>query len=77
MVLETRGDATYVGRFDSEDEAGVHLQDVGVHREGEAVLSKEEYLRRSLKFGVRSEQKHVVVPSREVVRILRLGEVEG
>ena len=31
MVVETGGALTYIGRFDTEDEAGVHLLNVGVH----------------------------------------------
>jgi hypothetical protein len=73
VVLETHGSRTYVGRYDSEDERGVHLLDVGVH-EASAELSKEEYLRKSAKFGVRSEHKHIVVPPDQVARITRLGE---
>jgi hypothetical protein len=67
---------TYVGRFDSEDEAGVHLLDVGVHDAAQGE-SKDEYVRRSARFGIRVERKHLVVPRREVARITRLGEVES
>jgi hypothetical protein len=78
VVLETTGSRTYVGRFDSQDERGIHMLDVGVFDEkGEnaAELSKDEYIRRSAKFGIRSEHKHLVVPSSEVARITPLGEV--
>jgi hypothetical protein len=74
VVVETEGERTYVGRYDSEDERGVHMLDVGVHDRSEDV-SKEEYLRKSLKFGVRSEHKHVVVPANQVTRIIRLSEL--
>jgi hypothetical protein len=75
VVLETAGSRTYVGRYDSEDEAGVHMLDVGVHDGSAAELSKEEYIRKSIKFGIRPEHKHLIVPSSEVVRVTRLGEV--
>jgi hypothetical protein len=74
VVVETRGSRTYVGRFDSEDEHGVHMLDVGIHDE-QTGGPKEEYLRRSAKFGIRTEQRHVIVPSDQVVRITRLGEL--
>ena len=74
VVVETHGARTYVGRYDSEDERGVHMLDVGVHDES-ADMAKEEYLRRSAKFGVRSEHKHLIVPSHQVARITRLGEI--
>ena len=76
VVVETHGSRTYVGRYDSEDAQGVHLLDVGVHEEGPE-QSREEYIRKSAKFGVRSEHKHVAIPSGDVVRITRLGERIG
>jgi hypothetical protein len=74
VVVETHGTRTYVGRYDREDDHGVHLLDVGVH-EASADIPKEEYLRRSAKFGVRTDHKHVIVPPLEVARITRLGEL--
>lgn len=76
VVLETHGAETYVGRFDSQDERGVHLLDVGVHAAGQE-MSKEEYIRRSLKYGIRADRKHLVVPAVAVARITRLGELPG
>ncbi|MFL5402900.1 MAG: hypothetical protein ACJ8BF_08800 [Gemmatimonadales bacterium] len=66
---------TYVGRYDTEDERGVHLLDVGVHDRSATDLSQEDYIRKSAKFGVRSELKHLVVPSDQVARISPLGVV--
>lgn len=74
MVVETHGSRTYVGRYDSEDAQGVHMLDVGVH-DAQVGPSKEEYVRKSAKFGVRSELKHIVVPADQVARITRLGEM--
>jgi hypothetical protein len=74
VVVETESERTYVGRYDSEDEQGVHMLDVGIHDRAAAV-SKDEYLSKSLKFGVRSEHKHLVVPANQVTRITRLAEV--
>jgi hypothetical protein len=74
VVVETRGTTTYVGRYDREDERGVHLLDVGTH-EDSADVSRDEYLRRSAKFGVRTEHRHLIVPSDQVARITRLGEL--
>jgi hypothetical protein len=75
VIVETTGTRTYVGRYDSQDEHGVHMLDVGVHDQGAAELSKEEYIRKSAKFGIRSEHKHLIVPTSEVLRVVRLGEV--
>lgn len=72
VVLETRGPRTYVGRFDSQDDRGVHLHDVGVHDASMEGPSIEEYLRRCDKFGIRTEHRDFVVPNAEVSRIERL-----
>ena len=73
VVVETHGSRTYVGRYDSEDARGVHLLDVGVHNDGPD-LSREDYIRKSAKFGVRSDHKHLVIAAKDVARITRLGE---
>jgi hypothetical protein len=75
VVVETSGARTYVGRYDTADERGVHLLDVGVHDRSATDLSQEDYIRKSAKFGVRSELKHLVVPRDQVARISPLGEV--
>jgi hypothetical protein len=74
VVLETAPGRTYIGRFDTEDARGVHLLNVAVHEAGSDV-SREEFVRRSAKFGVRSEHPHVLVPSGEVTSITPLGQV--
>jgi len=74
VVVETDGPLTYVGRYDHADERGVHLLDVGIHDEQDG-LTKVEYLGRSIKFGIRSEHRHLVVPSDQVSRITRLGDL--
>jgi hypothetical protein len=74
VVLDTVAGETYLGRYDSADERGVHLLDVGKHDEA-AGGSREEFLRRSAKFGIRVEQKHVVLPKGSVAKITPLGEL--
>lgn len=74
--METAGPITYVGRFDVEDENGVHLLDVGVHDAARGG-TREDFVRRSARFGVHTDRKHFVVPRAEVSRITRLGEVES
>ncbi len=75
VVLETRGPRTYVGRFDTQDQQGVHLLDVGVHEALAGSQSKDEYLRRSARFGIRAEHKHLVVPGDQVVKITPLADL--
>ncbi len=76
VVVETTGSLTYVGRFDTEDDSGVHLLDVGVH-DSATGGTREEFVRRSVRFGVRTDRKHLIVPRGEVSRITRLGEIES
>lgn len=75
VVVETAGALTYVGRYDREDDTGVHLLDVGVHDLNSAI-AKEEYIKRSSRFGVRGEHRHVVVPANQVIRITQLDNWE-
>ena len=72
VVIETMGRHTYVGRFDHEDDAGVHLLDVGMH-DANGTTSREQYLERTLRFGVRADRKHLIVPRFEITAITRLG----
>jgi hypothetical protein len=72
VVLETNGSLTYVGRYDSEDERGVHMLDVGVHDASRETASKEEYIRKCARFGIRSDHKHLAVPVAQLTRITRL-----
>jgi len=74
VVVETAGPVTYVGRYDHVDESGVHLLDVGIH-DAQHGLTKDDYLGRIIKFGVRSEHRHLVVPSDQVSTIRRLGDL--
>ncbi|MGI8818984.1 MAG: hypothetical protein ACR2HW_07560 [Gemmatimonadales bacterium] len=74
VVVETHGPLTYVGRYDSEDEQGVLMLDVGIH-DAAAGVSKEDYVRKSAKFGIQSDHKQFVVPAAQVARITRLGEM--
>ena len=77
VVLETNGPRTYVGRFDSQDEHGVLMHDVGVHDASAGAPSRAEFLRRSAKFGIRAEHKDLLVPADQVVRIIRFTDVVG
>jgi hypothetical protein len=74
VVLDTVGAATYVGRFDSQDAQGIHLLDVGVFDPAQG--SREEYLRRSVKFGIRVDRPELTVAASEVVSVSPLGQLE-
>ena len=59
----------------SQDQQGLHLLDAGIHEAAADAPSRDDYVRRSAKFGVRAEHKHLIVPAHEVARISRLGEM--
>jgi len=74
VVLDTRDAGTYVGRFDSQDTHGVHLLNVGVFDPAQG--TRDDYLRRSVKFGIRVDRPELTVPPSEVVRITPLGGLQ-
>jgi hypothetical protein len=74
VVLDTHEAATYIGRFDSQDEEGVHLFEVGVFDPAQG--SRDDYLRRSVKFGIRVDRPQVAIHAAAVAQITPLGQIE-
>jgi hypothetical protein len=74
VVVETTGPLTYVARFDTQDERGIHLLNVAAHDRGAPGPTLEEFLVRTRKFGVKSERKHLLLPSVQISRIRRLAD---
>ncbi len=77
VVVETTAGVTYVARFDREDErgGGVHLLNVAIHDPATADRPLDEFLARTLKFGVRAERKHLLLSSDGILRIRSLAEL--
>jgi hypothetical protein len=69
VVVEAADDTLYVGRYHEETDRGILLHDVAEHRGRE---QRDEFLRKTLKFGVRAQHPHLVVPSGAVRRLVRL-----
>ena len=76
VVVETTGPLTYVARFDTQDERGIHLLNVAIHDGSAPGPVLEEFLARTRKFGVKAERKHLLLPGDQVSRIRRLSEVQ-
>lgn len=74
VVLDTTTGRTIVGRYHDTDDGRMRLHEVAVH-EPTAEQSREEWLRRTLKFGVRTEHKFLAVPADEVTQVTPLGEL--
>jgi hypothetical protein len=75
VVVDTTGPEIFVGRCDDEDERGIILDDVDVHRDGENGRSKEEYVRRAAQLGVWKKYDRLLVPRDRIASVRRLGEV--
>lgn len=75
VVVETLGPVTYVARFDTADESGVHLLNVAVHDRGAAGPPLDEFLARTRKFGVKAEKKYLLLPTDQIRRILKLSDL--
>ena len=75
VVVEGRSGRTYIGRYHERTDGGILLHDVGTH-EPAAGSTREDYLARTLKFGVRADRKHLVIPDDVVTAIRRLAELE-
>lgn len=75
VVVEGRSGRMYVGRYHERTERGIQMHDVGTHDPAGGV-TREEYLAKTLKFGVRTEQKHLVIPNDEVAGLRPLAEFE-
>jgi hypothetical protein len=77
VVLETDSDAVYVGRYHEETPAGILLHDVAEHRDAAGGPTRDEFLQRTLKFGVRPAHRNLIVPAGTVRRMSRLVEWRG
>lgn len=76
VVLETPT-ALWVGRFDSVTPKGVLLHDAGCYEDGVTEGTREDYLRKTLQFGVRATAKQTLIPEGEVRGMRQLAEVAG
>jgi hypothetical protein len=73
VVLDGASGVIYVGRWHERAEKGVILHDAATHEPG-ADIPREDFLARTLKFGVRPEHKTLLV-TEEVVAVRKLAEI--
>jgi hypothetical protein len=73
VVVETAGPRVYVGRYHSESDAGVLLNDVDV-RDLDDAGAKAAHLAKSARMGVFRNTDRVRVPRKEIASIRRLIE---
>ena len=72
VVLETEGGVLYVGRYHEESAAGILLHDAAEHRPAAGGATAQEFVEKTLKFGVRAAHRNIVVPATSVRRVSRL-----
>jgi hypothetical protein len=77
VILSTTDDRVLVGRFDRQDETGVHLIAVSEFDPASSGTTREEFLARTARFGVRVDRPHLVVPGALVRDITPLGSLGG
>ncbi|MEO8635079.1 MAG: hypothetical protein ABI587_07370 [Gemmatimonadales bacterium] len=77
VVVELGTGELYVGRYHEETPAGLLLHDAAQFTPGASATTSAEFVARMLKFGVRTDHQHVVVPGAAVRRVTRLVEWSG
>jgi hypothetical protein len=75
VVVETQAGDCLIGRFDLEDDRGLLLRDVDVHRAGDGERTRGEFLDRAARFGPWPKHRGLVLPRAEVATLRRLGEI--
>lgn len=72
VVVESPTGATWVGRYHERTDRGVLLHDVAIHDPASTDQIRAAWIQQMLTFGIRIDQKHLVVPTSEAARIVRL-----
>jgi hypothetical protein len=72
VVVESPGGTAWVGRYHERNDRGVLLHDVATHDPASAPENRSAWIERLLKFGIRIDQKHLMVPTADAARIVRL-----
>jgi hypothetical protein len=75
VIVDTHGEEVFIGRCDDLNETGVLLEDVDIHREGDAGLSKDAYVQRAARVGVWVKERRRFVPGEAIRSVRRLGDV--
>ena len=65
VVVTGASGRTYLGRYHERTPRGVLLHDAGIHDPASAAHSLDEWLRRQHQFGIRVEQRALLVPADE------------
>jgi hypothetical protein len=72
VVVESDTGRTWVGRYHERTERGVILRDAAAHDRTLTSQSRDAWIERQIKFGIQAESRHLLVPSDQAARIVRL-----
>lgn len=72
VVIDATGPRTFIGRFDRVEDGRVQLLNVAPY--DPASGSRDDFIRRSHKFGVVVALRHLALPESEVTAILTLSD---
>lgn len=72
VVIDATGPRTFIGRFDRVEDGRVQLLNVAPY--DPASGSRDDFVRRSHKFGVTVALKHLALPESEVIAIATLSD---
>jgi hypothetical protein len=74
VVVFSKAERTYAGRWDAVDGDVVWLNDAVRHDPAASEVSREEFLRRLAMFGPVPEHRRLAVPRAEITDVQRLGD---
>ena len=69
-MVEGASTRRYIGRYHETSPRGLVMHDVAVHDAATSDKSWDEFLARTLKFGVKAEHKLLVVPESDAERVV-------
>ena len=74
VVVEGASGRLLVGRYHETNDRGVVLHDVAIHDPATVAEPRERWVERLRKFGIKIEERFVLLPIKEASRITRLVE---
>lgn len=72
VVVEGGAGRTWVGRYHEQNDRGIVMHDVATYDPTTAAEPCAVWVARQIRFGVRVDTKHLIVPLSETPRITRL-----
>ena len=74
VVVNGSSGLAWVGRYHERTDRGILLLDVSIHDPAHATVTRDAWLDRLRKFGVKVDLKHVVIPDAESALVRKLSD---